>query len=435
MMLVSAVPLGLIETAYAAVETLYWPVPGHASLSQGYHGGIGGGNNAIDISDSSINGAAIHAAASGYVRYVGRCTGTHTSGDNLDCCYGFGTGLAINGDDGRIYQYLHMQAYSIPAGVNYVNARVEANQFIGRVGSTGWATGPHLHFAVTNVGCKSWNDGGPNPDHSAGNFTYLNYPAHSMGSWKVTKQGTCTTASTETRTCTQCGYSETRTGSKSNSHSFGAWVTTKEATCVAEGTQQRTCSLCKAVETRSISTSGHKYGSWVVTKQPTCLAEGSQQRTCTVCKNVDTAVIAKAAHNYLTKTISATCSTPPTTKYTCAVCGYSYTETGKLGWSDWSATKPPASVSEDKIQTATEYRYATRTTTTGSSSTMPGYEQISSTWVTKSSGSTSYVQSWPSGFSTSHYLYSQYNKTAPTAYETASEKRVINKEATAGWIY
>ena len=434
MMLVSAVPLGLIETAYAVERTLYWPVPGYWYTSQGHHGSSDAKANAIDISGSNIAGTEVHAAAEGTVVHAKKCSKTHTATDDKSCCFGLGWGVVIKGSDGRVYQYGHMQANSIPANI-YPGAWVAANQVIGKVGSTGWSTGPHLHFGITSPGASSFDNWGPNPHHNAGNYTYLNYGAHSMGSWKVTKQGTCTTASTETRTCTQCGYSETRTGSKSNSHSFGAWVTTKEATCVAEGTQQRTCSLCKKVETRSISTSGHKYGNWVVTKQPTCLVEGSQQRTCTVCKNVDTAVIAKAAHNYLTKTISATCSTPPTTKYTCAVCGYSYTETGKLGWSDWSTTKPPASVSDDKIQTATEYRYATRITATGSSSTMPGYEQINSTWVTKSSGSTSYVQSWPSGFSTSHYLYSQYNHTAPTAYETASEKRVINSESTVGYIY
>ena len=82
---------------FAKAATLVWPVPGHKQLSQGFHNG-----NAIDISDSSIYGATIVAAMSGTVSHVYSCPENHS---NYHTCSGFGTGVVINGDDGRIYQY------------------------------------------------------------------------------------------------------------------------------------------------------------------------------------------------------------------------------------------------------------------------------------------------------------------------------------------
>ena len=50
--------------------------------------------------------------------------------------------VVIHGDDGRDSVFMHMQAAAYVAP----NQRVEAGQLVGRVGSTGHSTGPHLHF-------------------------------------------------------------------------------------------------------------------------------------------------------------------------------------------------------------------------------------------------------------------------------------------------
>ena len=55
---------------------------------------------------------------------------------------GAGHYVVIHGDDGRDSVFMHMQAAAYVAP----NQRVEAGQLVGRVGSTGHSTGPHLHF-------------------------------------------------------------------------------------------------------------------------------------------------------------------------------------------------------------------------------------------------------------------------------------------------
>lgn len=137
--------LGMGISAEAAGQLL-WPVPGHTGKSQGYSSWHTG----IDINDSSINGAAVVAATSGTVTNVFKCSHNtyHWSNSFPTCCYGFGTGIVIRGDDGRYYQYPHMQSGSIPAYV-YKGAYIKTGQQVGRVGSTGNATGPHLHFAIS----------------------------------------------------------------------------------------------------------------------------------------------------------------------------------------------------------------------------------------------------------------------------------------------
>ena len=140
-----------------AQSTLVWPVPGHTTRSQGFHKG-----NAIDISDGNITGAMVVAAMGGTVTHIWKCTTTHSQDPKEKCCYGFGTGIVIQGDDGRIYQYAHMLGGSIPENV-YKGAYVSAGQKIGQVGSTGFSTGPHLHFGIS-LGHYN-NASGINPDN------------------------------------------------------------------------------------------------------------------------------------------------------------------------------------------------------------------------------------------------------------------------------
>ena len=138
-------------------------------------------------------------------------------------------------------------------------------------------------------------------------------------------------------------------------------------------------------------------------------------------------------HSYTTTTISAVCGDYEKTKYTCSLCGSSYTTYADSICSDWSETKPGSGIIEEK----TQYAYRDFQLTTSTASSLSGYTQLDCELVYGSSGSVSYVNSWPSGFSTSNSLYTQYNKKSSkvTASETDTSKTVISSDARSGYLY
>lgn len=156
-----------VGSASTGAVTLYWPVYGHTSLSRG----VGNGHNGIDITDASINGATVRAAIGGTVTSIWLCPENHyySSDPMPSCCSGNGHGLVIRGDDGRYYNYAHMQAGSIPTDSVHYGARVNAGQTIGKVGSTGNSSGPHLHFQIS-TSSSWWLYGIVNPQNETYNY-------------------------------------------------------------------------------------------------------------------------------------------------------------------------------------------------------------------------------------------------------------------------
>lgn len=159
--MLDGVPMvGKYSMVAEAADNLVWPVPGHTGLSRGYHDG-----KAIDICDGTIAGATVVAAYSGVVTHKFVCSSQHFG--SYGECKGFGNGIVIKGYDGRIYQYAHMQANSIPSDV-YVGATIRAGQKIGCVGTTGNSSGNHLHFGISYNGY--WIESGIDP--SKENYIY-----------------------------------------------------------------------------------------------------------------------------------------------------------------------------------------------------------------------------------------------------------------------
>lgn len=56
---------------------------------------------------------------------------------------GYGKAVIIQHDEGFKTLYGHLSTINVRPG-----QKVKAGQFVGRVGSTGWSTGPHLHFTL-----------------------------------------------------------------------------------------------------------------------------------------------------------------------------------------------------------------------------------------------------------------------------------------------
>ena len=86
------------------------------------------------------------------------------------------------------------------------------------------------------------------------------------------------------------------------------------------------------------------------------------------------------------------------------------------------------------IKSETGYTYKEKETATSYETSLDGYTQEGSEWIEFNSGTINYVSSWPSGFNTSHSLYSTYNKTPKTASETATTKTTVTT-TTKGYVY
>ena len=76
-------------------------------------------------------GTAVHAARGGRVAFAGWNSG------------GYGRLIIIDHGSGVTSWYAHLSRLDVAAG-----RQVAAGSLIGRVGATGYATGPHLHFEV-----------------------------------------------------------------------------------------------------------------------------------------------------------------------------------------------------------------------------------------------------------------------------------------------
>ena len=109
-----------------------WPINGSITSRFGHRsspGGVGSTNHqGLDIAGSM--GDPVGASDGGTVVYAGWYGGA-------------GKTVMIEHDDGTVTQYSHLSWYDAQPG-----DIVAQGQYIGKVGSTGNSTGPHLHFGV-----------------------------------------------------------------------------------------------------------------------------------------------------------------------------------------------------------------------------------------------------------------------------------------------
>ncbi len=121
-------------STYVSKGYFIWPTPSCYTVSSGYgyriHPIFGTErfHSGIDISAGA--GAQILAAASGTVSIA-----TYSSS--------YGNYVMISHGGGNATLYAHMSSMLVSVGDT-----VSQGEVIGYVGSTGWATGPHLHFEI-----------------------------------------------------------------------------------------------------------------------------------------------------------------------------------------------------------------------------------------------------------------------------------------------
>ena len=181
--------------------------------------------------------------------------------------------------------------------------------------------------------------------------------SHTYGSAVITKQPTCTSEGTKTKTCTKCGATVTETIAKL-SHSYTTTVVAP--TCTADGYTLHKCSVCgTSYKDSTTKATGHSYGNSVVTKQPTCTSEGTKTKTCTKCNATVTETIAKTSHKYADTVVAPTCTTDGYTLHKCSVCGTSYkdntTKATGHSYGNSVVTKQPTCTSEGTaIKTCTK---------------------------------------------------------------------------------
>lgn len=129
-------PVKLEHDVLNNVETdcIYlFPVPNSSEITQEYSAE----HKAIDIAASS--GSPVYAAEDGTVSYVQIWDGSYDTTGMMS----YGHMVEIRHADGNTTLYAHLSEINVQQG-----EKVVRGQRIGRVGSTGNATGPHLHFEV-----------------------------------------------------------------------------------------------------------------------------------------------------------------------------------------------------------------------------------------------------------------------------------------------
>lgn len=115
-------------------ECIYlFPVPNSREITQEYSAE----HKAIDIAASS--GSPVYAAEDGTVSYVQIWDGSYDTTGMMS----YGHMVEIRHADGNTTLYAHLSEINVQQG-----EKVVRGQRIGRVGSTGNSTGPHLHFEV-----------------------------------------------------------------------------------------------------------------------------------------------------------------------------------------------------------------------------------------------------------------------------------------------
>ncbi len=169
----------------------------------------------------------------------------------------------------------------------------------------------------------------------------------------------------------------------------------------------------------------------------TCTANGlTDGSSCTKCGlvMVSQTVIPATGHSYVSSKIPATCQDYEKIGYSCSYCGDAYSVYATDPDNLWTETRPEGA-DESLLEVKQQYRYSDFETITINTSVPSGYTVLNQKWIQTESGTVKYVTQWPSGFETTHSLYSQYNRSPKTSMETDTQKVVTDSTQLIGYVY
>lgn len=113
-----------------------WPVQGVTTLEFAKSSGYQKFHAGIDIANSQGKvGDKISPFMDGTVAYAG------------EIFWGYGKHVIIDHGDNITSVYAHLNRIAV-----YKGQKVQVSDSIGEMGSTGWSTGPHLHFEIRVYG-------------------------------------------------------------------------------------------------------------------------------------------------------------------------------------------------------------------------------------------------------------------------------------------
>lgn len=129
-MLMAVLMIGSSVMTASAATSYYWPLGKTRGVITAKFGKNGRYDYHTGIDIAAKKGTKIYAATGGKVIYAG------TMG-------GYGKTIKIQNNDGKRTIYAHLSKIGVKKG-----KKVKKAAYIGKVGATGHATGPHLHFEV-----------------------------------------------------------------------------------------------------------------------------------------------------------------------------------------------------------------------------------------------------------------------------------------------
>ncbi len=133
-----------IDRIYAEMEemeefvggTFMLPVPGYSYISSYYGWRFNGSDfhTGVDFTGANVNGKKVVASNAGTITFT---KSTYVPG------VGYGKYIILDHGGGYSTLYAHLSSINVSVG-DYV----KKGESIANVGSTGWSTGPHLHFEI-----------------------------------------------------------------------------------------------------------------------------------------------------------------------------------------------------------------------------------------------------------------------------------------------